>query len=73
MTGAVLSQPTTMWDEDEIALVRLLADGLVLDAIARRMALSERTVRRRIRALCDRFGLEVPVQVVVLAARCGVV
>ena len=73
MTGAVLSEPTMMWDEDEIALVRLLADGLVLDAIARRLALSERTVRRRIRALCDRFGVEVPVQVVVLAARSGVV
>jgi DNA-binding NarL/FixJ family response regulator len=73
MTPAVLSEPAMTWDEQEIALVRLLADGLVLDAIARRLALSERTVRRRIRALCDRFGVEAPVQVVVLAARCGVV
>jgi DNA-binding NarL/FixJ family response regulator len=59
-------------DDEELAIVRLLADGLVLDAIARRLALSERTVRRRIRALCDRFGVDAPVQVVVLAARRGV-
>lgn len=73
MTRAVLSEPTTTWQAEDIALVRLLADGLVLDAIARRLAVSERTVRRRIRALCDRFGVEAPVQVVVIAARCGVV
>jgi DNA-binding NarL/FixJ family response regulator len=73
MTGVVLSDPSIVWAEDEVALVRLLAEGLTLDAIARRLALSERTVRRRIRALCDRFGVETPVQVVVLAARCGVV
>jgi DNA-binding NarL/FixJ family response regulator len=59
-------------DDEEIALVRLLAEGLVLDAIARRLALSERTVRRRIRALCDRFDVDTPVQVVVLAAHNGV-
>jgi DNA-binding NarL/FixJ family response regulator len=59
-------------DAEETALVRLLADGLVLDAIARRLAVSERTVRRRIRGLCDRFGVDTPVQVVVIAARSGV-
>jgi DNA-binding NarL/FixJ family response regulator len=73
MTGVVLSDPWLAWDEDEVALVRLLAEGLTLDAIARRLSLSERTVRRRIRALCDHFGVEVPVQVVVIAARHGVV
>jgi DNA-binding NarL/FixJ family response regulator len=60
-------------DDEELALVRLLADGLVLEAIARRLALSERTVRRRIRALCDRFDVNTPVQVVVIAARQGIV
>ena len=68
-----MSGGTLVLDEEELEIVRLLADGLVLDAIARRLALSERTVRRRIRALCDRFGVDAPVQVVVLAARCGVV
>jgi DNA-binding NarL/FixJ family response regulator len=59
-------------DTEETELIKLLAEGLLLEAIARRLALSERTVRRRIRALCDRFGVDVPVQVVVIAARNGV-
>ncbi|HEY4020788.1 MAG TPA: LuxR C-terminal-related transcriptional regulator [Pseudonocardiaceae bacterium] len=59
-------------DDEERAIVQLFAKGLVLDAIARRLSLSERTVRRRIRALCDRCGVHTPVQVVVLAARQGV-
>jgi DNA-binding NarL/FixJ family response regulator len=62
----------TTIDEQEIALIRLLADGLVLDAVARRLGISERTLRRRIRALCDRVGVDTPVQVIVWAARRGV-
>jgi DNA-binding NarL/FixJ family response regulator len=64
-------EPELALDPDEIELLRLLAEGLVLDAVARRLAVSERTVRRRLRALCDRFGVEAPVQVVVIAARQG--
>src|SRR5581483_9567236 len=51
-------------DVEETELLRLLADGLVLDAVARRLGVSERTVRRRIRALCDRFDVDTSVQVV---------
>jgi len=40
-------------------------------AVSERGMLSERTLRRRIRGLCDRFGVDAPVQVVVLAARNG--
>jgi DNA-binding NarL/FixJ family response regulator len=71
MTGVAVTGPEMALDAEETELVRLLAEGLVLDAVARRMALSERTVRRRVRALCDRFGVDAPVQVVVLAARSG--
>lgn len=72
MTGVALSEPRMTLDDEEIAILRLLADGVVLETIARRLALSERTVRRRIRTLCDRFGVDAPVQVVVIAARNGV-
>jgi DNA-binding NarL/FixJ family response regulator len=72
MSGVAVTEPEMALDAEEAELIRLLADGLVLDAVARRMALSERTVRRRIRALCDRFGVDTPVQVVVIAARNGV-
>ena len=73
MTGVLLTEPAMSLDDEEIAIIRLLADGVVLEAIARRLALSERTVRRRIRTLCDRFGVDTPVQVVVIAARNGLV
>ena len=83
MSGAVVTDPAapnasehtfgdTTLDEQEIALIRLLAEGLVLDAVARRLGISERTLRRRIRALCDRIGVDAPVQVIVWAAHVGV-
>lgn len=72
MAGVAVHEPELALDPDETELLRLLAEGLVLDAVARRLAVSERTVRRRIRALCDRFGVDTPVQVVVIAARHGV-
>lgn len=75
INGTPLRQPAAelVLDDEERAIVALFANGLVLDAIARRLSLSERTVRRRIRAMCDRVGVDTPVQVVVLAARQGVV
>jgi len=39
----------------DVALLRLLAEGLPLDAVARRLRTSERTVRRRTRDICDRL------------------
>ncbi|MEV6367920.1 response regulator transcription factor [Micromonospora sp. WP24] len=58
-------------DAEDLRLLRLLATGLPLETVARRMGLSERTVRRRIRAVCDRLGVAAPIQAVVWAARRG--
>jgi DNA-binding NarL/FixJ family response regulator len=57
--------------DDDLELLRLLAEGLALDAVARRLQLSDRTVRRRTRAICDRLGVTAPIQAVVWAARRG--
>jgi DNA-binding NarL/FixJ family response regulator len=57
----------------DVELLVLLADGLPLDAVARRVNASERTVRRRVRAICDRLGLSSTIQVVAWAARQGLV
>jgi DNA-binding NarL/FixJ family response regulator len=55
--------------DDDLALLALLARGLPLDAVARRLETSERTVRRRTRAICDRLGVSTPIEAVVWAAR----
>jgi DNA-binding NarL/FixJ family response regulator len=55
--------------EDDVALLALLARGLSLDAVARRLEMSERTVRRRTRTICDRLGVTTPIEAVVWAAR----
>jgi len=67
---------TTMTDYREMSLedlelLRLLATGLSLESVARRLDLSDRTVRRRTRALCDRLGLDTPIEAIVWAARRG--
>jgi DNA-binding NarL/FixJ family response regulator len=54
-------------------LLALLANGLSEDAVARRLLTSSRTVRRRIRALCDRIGVRTPLQAAVWAARRGLI
>ncbi|MEV4811686.1 helix-turn-helix domain-containing protein [Micromonospora avicenniae] len=58
-------------DEEDLRLLRLLATGLPLETVARRMGLSERTVRRRVRAVCDRLDVAAPIQAVVWAVRRG--
>ena len=60
--------PTPLTD-DELALLSLLARGLSTDLVARRLGLSERTVRRRTRTICDRLGVDTPVEAVAWAAR----
>jgi DNA-binding NarL/FixJ family response regulator len=61
----------TPLDHEDLELLRLLADGALLGAVARRLRTSERTVRRRIRSICNRLGVDAPIQAVVWAARRG--
>jgi DNA-binding NarL/FixJ family response regulator len=70
MTGAATG--SVALSREEVHLLRLLAEGLPVDAIARRLELSDRTVRRRTRAICDRLGVTAPVQAIVWAAHRGI-
>ena len=54
---------------DDVTLLALLASGLPTEAVARRLGLSERTVRRRTRIICDRVGVTTTVEAVAWAAR----
>ena len=53
----------------DLELLSQLADGRTVDTIARRMDVSERTVRRRLRAVADEIGVDSTIEAVVYAVR----
>ena len=54
---------------DELGVLRLLAEGETVDVVARRLGVSERTVRRRARSACDTLGCETTIEAIVWAVR----
>lgn len=54
---------------EEIRLLATLASGAPLPVVADRLGLSERTVRRHVRNLCDELGVRTSIEAVVWAAR----
>jgi DNA-binding NarL/FixJ family response regulator len=53
----------------DLEILRLLVDGMTLEAIGRRLSVSERTIRRRLQAAADALGVDSTLQVVVEAVR----
>jgi DNA-binding NarL/FixJ family response regulator len=60
-------------DQEDLRLLALLAEGMPVSSVARRVAMSDRTVRRRMRAICEQLGVKATVQAIVWAARRGLV
>jgi DNA-binding NarL/FixJ family response regulator len=56
-------------DGRDLAILRLLGEGRQIDAIARQVGISERTVRRSLRRLCDSIEVATPIEAVVWAVR----
>ena len=63
-----MTQPGPLSAED-LELLGLLAAGLQVESVARRLDTSDRTVRRRTRSICDRLGVRTMVEAVAWAAR----
>jgi len=55
--------------DDELVVLRLLAEGETVDVAARRLGVSERTVRRKARSACDKAGCETTIEAIVWAVR----
>ncbi|WP_089775058.1 LuxR C-terminal-related transcriptional regulator [Ruania alba] len=64
---------TALFSRDELAMLSLFAEGWCVTTIARRLSMSDRTVRRRSRMLCDRLNASSIIQVVAWAARRGLI
>lgn len=56
-------------DDSELQLLAEIATGVTTDVAARHLELSARTLRRRLRTVCDRLGVNTPIEAVVWAAR----
>jgi DNA-binding NarL/FixJ family response regulator len=54
---------------EEIELLAEIATGVTTEVAARHLELSARTLRRRIRNICDVLGVNTPIEAVVWAAR----
>jgi DNA-binding NarL/FixJ family response regulator len=57
--------------DDDVAILAMLAQGLPVGTVARRLAMSERTLRRRTRAICDMLGVPAAITAVAWAAKRG--
>ncbi len=69
--GARPRRPGAGLTEEEQSLLRYLAAGLKDEAIARHLACSRRTLRRRVDGLLDKLGATSRFQAGALAARRG--
>ncbi|MDQ6522621.1 LuxR C-terminal-related transcriptional regulator [Nocardioides sp. LHD-245] len=75
----VHERPTDRHEEEwaptrlDLEILSLLARGLTIDAIGRRIGVSDRTVRRRLRTVADELGVDSSIEVVVHAVRTGLI
>jgi DNA-binding NarL/FixJ family response regulator len=57
----------------DLEILALLAAGQTIVSVSRRSGVSERTVRRRLRALADDLGVDSTIETVVHAVRAGLI
>ncbi|MEZ3181213.1 LuxR C-terminal-related transcriptional regulator [Streptomyces pimonensis] len=50
-------------------MLQLVSEGCTMAQVARRMEVSDRTLRRKVRSICERVDVETPIEAVVWAVR----
>lgn len=73
MDDARRRPPYAELDPACVEVLALLAEGHTIDGVARRLDVSERTVRRRLRTAADVMGAGTTIEAVVRAVRSGVI
>lgn len=58
---------------DDLRLIALIATGVPISVVAGRLGISDRTVRRKVRVICDALGVGTMIEAVVWAARRGLI
>ena len=72
-TTATATLPQPSWSDREIAVLRLLAQGMSTREVARALCWSERTIKNVVYDLTSRHGLRNRTHAVAVAVRAGVV
>ncbi|UYM03353.1 LuxR C-terminal-related transcriptional regulator [Solicola gregarius] len=68
-------QQTGVWrpTDLDLTILRMLSRGHTIEYVARQVALSERTVRRRLRTIADDLGVDSSIEAIVHAVRAGLI
>ena len=61
----------TSLSDEQLAILRLLAAGHTATDVAKELHISDRTLRRRLSAICAQLGVETSIEAVVRAVRDG--
>ncbi|MEU0139664.1 LuxR C-terminal-related transcriptional regulator [Streptomyces albidoflavus] len=64
-----LRDPHLGLGNDHLRILQLVSQGCTMSQVARRMEMSDRTLRRKVRSICDRVDVETPIEAVVWAVR----
>jgi len=52
-----------------LRILQLVSQGCTMVQVARHMEMSDRTLRRKLRSICDHVDVETPIEAVVWAVR----
>jgi len=58
---------------DDVRLLAVIATGVPIASVAGRLEISDRTVRRRVRTICETLGVKTMIEAVAWAARRGLI